>query len=212
MIFQPFPCPPFATNTYVVACPSTKRAIVIDPAPGATPLVAKYIKDNNFLLEKIVLTHSHWDHIADVAPLKKEFNVPVYVHPLDRQNLETPGSDRLSPMVPVEGVIGAQSLEESDLIHVGEVCFRILHTPGHSPGGICLYCEAEQILFSGDTLFKGTIGNLTLPTADAPSMWLSLKKLSALPAETKVYPGHGGSTTIGRETWLARAEDVFGNS
>lgn len=212
MIIQAFPCKPYSTNAYVVACRATRKAAVIDPAPGSTPLLTKYIHDNKFTLDQILLTHSHWDHIADVAPLKKIFPVPVYVHPTDKPNLEVPGSDGLPLMMHIEGVSDALLLREGDIINVGEIGFSIIHTPGHTPGGVCLYCEKEGILFSGDTLFKGTIGNLSLPTADAQSMWKSLRKLSLLPPATKVYPGHGVSTKIGDEAWLSKAQNVFGSN
>ncbi len=86
---------------------------------------------------------------------------------------------------------------------------KVIHTPGHSPGGVCFYLPSEKILFSGDTLFRGTIGNLSLPTARPDLMWDSLKKLAALPPETKVYPGHGGPTTISAEKWIAHAKGKF---
>ncbi len=102
-------------------------------------------------------------------------------------------------------------LEEGDRISIGEIAFTVISTPGHSPGCVCFYCEKEHILFSGDTLFKGTIGNLTFPTSVPDEMWPSLDKLAALPPETKVYPGHGPSTTIGDESWLPRARKLFTN-
>lgn len=211
MIIQAFPCQPFGTNAYVVACPATRLAVAIDPAPQATPLLVKYLVGNLFELEKILLTHSHWDHIADVAALKRIFDVPVYVHSSDRANLETPGADGLPLLMPIEGVTGSLSLDDGASISVGGINFKVIHTPGHTPGGICLYCEKEGILFTGDTLFKGTIGNLSFPTSSPESMWASLHKLAALPPETKVYPGHGAPTTIGKESWLKRAEDIFGD-
>lgn len=205
MIIQIFPCPPYATNAYVVGCPKTRFAAVIDPAPQATPLVVQWLSDHSFTLDKIILTHSHWDHIADVAPLKKIFDVPVFVHQFDRGNLEHPGSDGLPLVVPVEAVSGALSMAEGETIKVGDINFKIIHTPGHTPGGVCLFCEEEGILFSGDTLFQGAIGNLSLPTGDPQAMWGSLRKLGTLPPETKVYPGHGPTTTVQAEKrWLNR--------
>lgn len=211
MIIQAFSCGPFATNAYVIACQKTKSAAVLDPSPGSLPLLFQYLQDNGLLIEKIILTHSHWDHIADAAALQKKCSVPVYVHPLDKGNLEFPGSDCLPLMQPIEAVFGALPLEENEVISLGEIELRVLHTPGHSPGGICLFCEKEGILFSGDTLFKGTMGSISLPTANATAMWNSLHKLSYLPAATKVYPGHGPSTKIGDETWLSQAERIFGD-
>lgn len=211
MIIQAYSCLPLSTNAYVVICLATRKAAVIDPAHESTPLIIECLKEKEASLEKIFLTHSHWDHIADVANLKKQIDVPVYVHPLDRGNLEKPGSDRLPLMMQITGVPDALSFEDGDVISVGELNFRVIHTPGHSPGGVCLYCEEKGVLFSGDTLFKGSIGTLSLPTGHAPSMWASLKKLSLLPPETKVYPGHGVRTKIQKESWLVKAEKVFGS-
>ena len=162
-----------------------------------------------FGLEKIVLTHSHWDHIGDVAVVKEKYDVPVLIHQDDAQNLERPGSDGLPLFFPVPGVKPTTFLKEGDLIEVGKMTFKVIHTPGHSPGGICLYDKESGVLISGDTLFKGSIGNLSLPTAEPEKMWKSLEKLNALPKETQVFPGHGPATTLQGEPWLSRAKEVF---
>jgi glyoxylase-like metal-dependent hydrolase (beta-lactamase superfamily II) len=102
-------------------------------------------------------------------------------------------------------------MQEGDQIPVGHLNFSVMHTPGHTPGGVCFYEPQQGILFSGDTLFKGTIGNLSFPTCQPDEMWPSLEKLSRLPRATQVYPGHGPATTIKQENWLGRAKDIFGN-
>ena len=109
----------------------------------------------------------------------------------------------------IDGVEPAGLLKEGDTFFIGESHWKVLHTPGHTPGGICLYCEDEQLLISGDTLFKGCMGRLDIPTGEPARMWASLKKLSTLPKETEVFPGHGWPTTIGQENWLANAEQIF---
>ena len=112
---------------------------------------------------------------------------------------------------PIEGVKPDKFLSEGDTVDAGELHFRVIHTPGHTPGGICLHDPHASLLISGDTLFQGSIGNLSFPGADAEAMWTSLDKLAALPPETKVYPGHGEATTIGAEHWLPRAREIFGS-
>lgn len=159
----------------------------------------------------ILITHSHWDHICDAAKLKAQYRAPVFVHPLDLANLENPGSDGLPLMFNIEGVLPDKFLNEGDIVELGDLRFEVIHTPGHSPGGICLYNKEHGILFSGDTLFKGSIGNLSFPTANPTEMWKSLAKLAKLVPETVVYPGHGLPTTIGKESWLERAEEIFGS-
>jgi hydroxyacylglutathione hydrolase len=209
-LIEVFPSGPLDTNAYVVCCPQTLQAGIIDPAPQSADAIIEYLKQNQCVPKKILLTHSHWDHIADTAMLKKTFNIPVGIHPLDRSNLENPGSDRLPFRLSIESVRPDFLMVEGDLIDIGNLQFEVIHTPGHTPGGICLYCKEMQILFSGDTLFQGTIGKLTLPTGQPELMWNSLDKLSKLPKETQVLPGHGPSTTIGKESWLKEARNYFG--
>lgn len=210
MIIQTFPSGPYATNAYVVACEKTKKAVIVDPSPGSFEAVWAYIAQKQLIPDKILLTHSHWDHIADVAKCKRAYGIPVWVHALDKQNMETPGSDRLSGSQGIEGVQVEHSVEDGERFFVGELEFTTIHTPGHTPGGVCYYLPQAKILLSGDTLFRGSIGRVDLPTGEAALMWLSLKKLAALPKETVVYPGHGPQTTIGKESWLAYAEEHFG--
>lgn len=205
-----FPSGPFETNAYIVACSETREAAIIDPAPDSKELIVKAIADKQLKPTKIILTHSHWDHIADVVPLSELFGLPVLIHSEDAPNLMHPGQDQLPCWITIQGKQPDQLLKDGDTISIGKSEWRVIHTPGHSPGSICLFCEKEKILLSGDTLFKKSIGNLSFPTSEPERMWPSLTKLSLLPAETQVYPGHGESTTIGAEKWLARAKQIFG--
>lgn len=212
MLTQTIPSGPFATNAYIVACENTRQAAIIDPAPDSAKAIVNTLTEKQLTPVAIWLTHSHWDHIADVAPLKKTYNIPVFVHVEDAPNLQDPGTDLLPCWIAIEGVENFTPIEEGSLVNVGDLTFRVIHTPGHTPGGVCFYNPENNVLFSGDTLFKGTIGNLSFATSRPHLMWPSLKKLALLPADTKVYPGHGPRTTIGAEAWLNRAEEIFGNS
>jgi hydroxyacylglutathione hydrolase len=158
----------------------------------------------------ILLTHSHWDHTAEVSLLKEQLQVPIYIHKEDVKNLEEPGSDRLPLLYPIRAVKPDDYLYDGQILMVGELAIEVIHTPGHTPGGVCFYLKQQKALFSGDTLFKGTIGNLSFPTARPKLMWASLERLAKLPKDTKVYPGHGPATTIGAEEWLSNAEEYFG--
>lgn len=211
MIIQTFPSGPFATNTYVVVCASTKVAAIIDSAPDCCEAVSSFVDSHQFKPMALFLTHSHWDHIADAAAFKAKYKLPIFIHSLDAKNLESPGSDGLPCWLNIQGITPTHLINEGDSIPIGNLNFKVIHTPGHTPGGVCFYCPEEEILFSGDTLFKGTIGNLSFPTARPSLMWPSLAKLAELPQETTVYPGHGEKTTIGSEKWLARAQEIFGN-
>jgi hydroxyacylglutathione hydrolase len=207
MKIQAFPSGPFETNAYIIACEETNQAVIVDPAPDSAAIIKTYLSKNQFTPQKILLTHSHWDHIADVATLKDYYKIPVFVHPLDTPNLESPGADSLPCWITIEGVKPDGFLNENDVIAIGNNSFSVLHTPGHSPGSLCLYCKKANILISGDTLFRGSMGNISFPTSQPDLMWISLDKLAKLPPNTIVYPGHGPSTTIGKETWLSRQKN-----
>jgi hydroxyacylglutathione hydrolase len=211
MNIQAFPSGFFETNAYVVSDPATLQAIIIDPAPDSAQKIISYLTEHQLTPTKILLTHTHWDHIADTAKIKEKYLIPVYVHAFDVPNLENPGSDGLPCWISIEGVVPEHLIKEGEKIQVGNITFEVIETPGHTPGGVCFYCKNENVLFSGDTLFKGTIGNLSFPTARPHLMWQSLSKLAKLPPDTRVFPGHGPKTTIGSEHWLERAEDVFGD-
>ncbi|NGX57120.1 MAG: putative metallo-hydrolase [Chlamydiae bacterium] len=210
MIIKAILSGPFETNAYVIGCPATKEAAIVDPAPESTSAVVAFLKKENLKPIKILLTHTHWDHIADIPILRNEYDLPIYVHERDAQNLRQPGSDGLPLFGAMESIEPEHLLKEGDQVSVGDLNFRVIHTPGHTPGGICFYEENKGILISGDTLFKGTIGNLSFPTASPDDMWDSLKKLNDLPPETKIYPGHGLETTIEEESWLPNAKQYFG--
>lgn len=204
-----FPSGPFSTNAYLVYCSKTNEAAIIDPAPESKELLIQELNEKNLQLKAYYLTHSHWDHFGDLFALSKEYPAPIWVHPLDQPNLESPGADGLPMFVHIQGVKVTHTFEEGQTLSLGALEFKVLHTPGHSPGGVCFYFEQEKVLFSGDTLFKGSIGNLSFPTSNANQMWKSLEKLSKLPLETQVYPGHGEATTLKEETWLKNAQKIF---
>ncbi len=210
MFLKAFPSGPLDTNAYIVACPQTRQAAIVDPAPDSYERLIAFIQEGNLAPVAILLTHSHWDHIADVKAIKIKYSIPVSIHPLDAPNLKNPGADGLPCWLDIPGVVADRLIKEGDVIAIGNLTFKVIETPGHTPGGVCFYCSDEGILLSGDTLFKGTIGNVSFPTSRPDLMWESLRKLSLLPKGTRVYPGHGSSTTIGDENWLSRAEEVFG--
>jgi glyoxylase-like metal-dependent hydrolase (beta-lactamase superfamily II) len=185
---------PYATNTYYLACPKTGVAVVIDPALGAFKQL-KELPAPSFIL----LTHSHFDHIADLAPLKDWSRAPVYVHQLDEPNLRHPGTDGLPLPFLVPPSSGDILLGGGEKLQIGELSIHVMGTPGHSPGGICYYLPSEATVFTGDTLFAGSYGRFDFPTSSASSLLASLKTLLLLPPETTVLPGHGEETTIGRE-------------
>ncbi len=210
MIVQKFTSGPRETNAYVLGCSKTKKAIVIDPAPGSFDALQSFLKKNQLTLTQIYLTHSHFDHIGDLARLQKEYEIPVFVHEKDAGNVLNPGSDGLPLLMEISPAKVDGYLKEKQEIEIGFLKMQVIETPGHSPGGVCFYIPEQHVIFSGDTLFQGAMGNLSLPTAKAEDMWVSLEKLSHLPKETVVYPGHGPKTTIGQERWMTKAKEIFG--
>ncbi len=207
MILKSFPCGPIETNALLLACDSSKEAAIIDAPQGCLGVLEKVIQELGLHVKMILLTHSHWDHIAGLEELKKRFNAPVYVHMDDAANVETPGADALPLYFPIGGVIPDVYLNEGPSLSLGSLKIQVIHTPGHTPGCVCFYIEKEHVLVSGDTLFRGSMGRLDLPTGQPEKMGDSLRKLSRLPADTQVYPGHGPTTTIGRESWLTHPEE-----
>lgn len=210
MILEVFSSGPADTNSILLGCSKTLKGAIIDAPFESVDHQMLRAQDLSLRIEKCLLTHSHWDHIAEAEILKNEFGIPLYIHEEDVQNLIDPGSDRLPHFFPIKGVHPDHFLFNGEIIQLGDLNIQVIHTPGHTPGGVCFYLPQEKVLISGDTLFRGTIGNLSFPTARPRLMWESLKTLSKLPKETRVIPGHGGETTIGRETWLKDAESTFG--
>nr|NGX57047.1 putative metallo-hydrolase [Candidatus Anoxychlamydiales bacterium] len=184
----------------------TKLSCVVDPSFGSSNDIISYVKKNNLKLDKILLTHSHYDHIADVKSLKDQLDPSIYIHKLDSKNLIDPGSDKTFSMFHIDGIDPDFFIKENDLINIGDIIFRVIHTPGHTPGGVCYLIEKDNILFSGDTLFKGSYGRVDFPGSDKELMIDSLVKLSKLNPNTTVYPGHGSKTTIEEESWLKNAK------
>jgi hydroxyacylglutathione hydrolase len=210
VLLRCFPSGPALTNTYVVADHPGGVAAIIDPASGSSRSVLTAIKEDHLTVQQIWITHSHWDHIVDAAVLAGQLQVGVWVHQEDAGNLREPGSDGLPLRIPVVAVEPSHFFSDGDELGLGSLRFKVIHTPGHTPGGVCFYEQGEGILFSGDTLFRGSIGNLSFPTSEPERMWSSLDQLAKLPPDTTVYPGHGEPTTIGRESWLSRAREHFG--
>lgn len=192
---------PVSTNTYLLFCPSTRFGAIIDLPFGSADAWIEWIKENQITLKFILLTHSHWDHIAEAAIFQQKTNVPLYVHGEDQDNLRAPGSDRLPRPKSFPGTEPTGLLTDGQLISLGELSIRVIHTPGHTPGSVCFYLEETPtpILISGDTLFQGSIGNLSFPTSCPDRMWGSLKKLAELPPHTQIFPGHGDPSTIEQE-------------
>lgn len=198
-IFDHRPVGPLACNCYIVGDPETKQAVLIDPGGDADAL-AQTIAEKGLTITAIVATHAHFDHVMAAERLRDLTGAPFYLHDEDKpvlQWLEESGrlflGVELGPPPDVD--TGAA---EGDRIAAGAVELEVVHTPGHSPGSISLV--GDGVIFSGDTLFAGSIGRTDLPGGDQQALLDTVRaKLFELPDETPVYPGHGPATTIGEE-------------
>lgn len=199
-----------AVYCYIVGCPRTKEALVIDPAGDEDGIVCR-IKDKGYHLKYIVNTHGHADHTCGNARVQELTGAKVVMHKLDEQLFNSAEGKAMSrqwgfsPSPPSD-----MQVEDGDKIVVGDISLQVIHTPGHSPGGMCLLGEGH--VFTGDTLFVGGIGRTDLPGASRSEFMISIKeRLLTLPDDTIVWPGHNygftPSSTIGYEKktnpWLS---------
>lgn len=188
------------TNCYIVFDEESKEIMVIDPA-GDVDKISEMIDILKGKLKYILLTHCHGDHIAGVNELKNRCGGKIVIHRFDAEGLNNTDINLATYIGLDEIKLEADSrLDDGDLLHLGNLEFKIIHTPGHTAGGICVYCEEEKMLFSGDTLFRGTWGRTDTPTGNFEDIMSSIeKKLMTLPDETICYPGHGKATMIKEE-------------
>lgn len=198
MIVKQLPMAPLENFSYIVGCPETRTAVVIDPGEDVDT-IAEAARSDHLIIRYIFNTHHHWDHIAGNSALKNSTGAELVMHALEDDIVQgrvpkiNPGS-RTSPPADIR-------IEGQKTFTVGRIAFDIFFTPGHTPGGMCLHAEGH--LLTGDTLFVGDSGRTDLPGGHRPTLGASIRKLMRLPDETVVWPGHdyGSSpqSTIGRE-------------
>jgi len=191
---------PFAENCFLVADPTTKKAIVIDPGDEHERVV-KIVEQAAVTVVEIVNTHGHIDHAGSVAPLKRALKVPFAIHPADRPWLENlAASAAMFGLPPKETPDVDRELAHDQALQVGDVTGRVLHTPGHTEGGCCLYFPDQKVVFVGDTLFAGSIGRTDLPGGSMSTLMKSIREqLLNLGDDVVVFSGHGPETNIGTE-------------
>jgi glyoxylase-like metal-dependent hydrolase (beta-lactamase superfamily II) len=194
---------PIETNCYVVACEKTREAIVVDPGFGKSEAKAfiDEIKERGLKVKYIVNTHGHDDHTSGNTALKEATNARVLIHEADAHMLTPLSTNRQKARNNNSKYPAAdQLLKEGDIIEIGDIKLTVIHTPGHTKGSISLHSQSENVVFTGDTLFAQSIGRTDFPGGSYTDIMRSLKtKLVKLPDQTVVYPGHGETTTIGKE-------------
>lgn len=204
MIFHRFILGSFVTNCYLAADEDTKNAILFD-APADADKILDYLKKNDLILKKVFLTHSHFDHILALQEVIDATNAELLLHKEEEKYLKNPelnlAGEHCDKLSTPENY---QLLSDGDELALDSISIKVIHTPGHTQGSTCYF--VNDILISGDTLFSGSIGRTDFPLGSFDDIISSIKnKLMLLDDETKVYPGHGFSTTIGKQ----RKENPF---
>jgi hydroxyacylglutathione hydrolase len=191
---------PFYSNCHLLHLPQTKDVLLIDPGDEPDILIANLTAAKAQPVAALI-THAHLDHIGGLSGLYQVHPLEILLHPADLplyRCLQDQG--RRFGILFNEPPTAVRLVEDDQEIRFGNLSLRALHTPGHTPGGLCWYIPEEKILFSGDTLFAGSIGRTDLEGGDEEQLLNSIrKKLLTLPDETRIFPGHGPQTTVGRE-------------
>lgn len=194
---------PLETNAYLVIDPATRAALLIDTPPETHAEIVRLVGEHGVTVERIVLTHAHWDHIVDALALRDALKAPLLSHPDADARLQSPGSKSAEMPYTIDPITTDGHLQEGDTVSLGEHTFDVYHLPGHDPAHIVLYSADDAVMFGGDVLFPGGHGTTEVPGADQATMDRSIARLLELPDDVTVYPGHGVGTTLGAEhAWM----------
>lgn len=210
MFVDGFPAGPPGTNCWVIAPGPGEQCVVVDPGIHVTARLDEILAEHRLHPVAVLLTHGHIDHTFSVVPVCDARDVPAYVHPDDRGQLTdpwsaigvAPGTLMYGTSLPAAEPSDVREIADGDGIELAGLRFEVRHAPGHTPGSVAFGLAAPDapLFFSGDLLFQGTIGRCDLPGGSEPDMFDSLARVVLpLPDETVVHPGHGPSTTVGRE-------------
>jgi len=197
MIVKSITVGPLEVNTFLIGDPGSSEALLIDPGDEPDRII-DLLRSEDLRLKQIICTHAHFDHVGAIPEIKKETGAAILIHKDEAEIYEAArdmaafwGYD-IDPLPAPDGF-----LEEGDSVSVGDLSFKVIHTPGHSPGGLCLY--GNGVVITGDTLFAGSVGRTDFPGGDINKLKESFRRLMELPDDTEVLPGHGPRSAIGIE-------------
>jgi glyoxylase-like metal-dependent hydrolase (beta-lactamase superfamily II) len=196
-----YPLPPLGTNAYLLAAPGREDAVLIDAPPDAWTAIAPQLAKSKRKLAAVLLTHGHWDHMADAAACQAAA-VAIYAHEADREWIEKP---MMQADFMIEGIEIAPArvdhfLKQGQILEVAGLRFEVREVPGHAPGNVLFYSAEMEAAFVGDVIFAGSVGRADLPGGDWDILENSIRtQVYTLPADTIIYPGHGPATTVARE-------------
>jgi len=197
MIIRTLAVGPMQANCYILECEETRAAMVIDPGDDSA-LILSVLDEHELQLKLIVNTHAHIDHIAANSDLKEKTSALLCIHAADADMLVNPQKN-LSFFIgkPVSSPAADKLLADGDVLEAGTLRLKVIHTPGHSPGSICLL--GDSCIITGDLLFAGGIGRYDFPGSSYEELVKSLRKVMLLDDDLIIYPGHGPTSTIGEE-------------
>lgn len=201
MNIESFELGPIGTNAFLLWKDGNEDAILIDAPHGAWTAISSFLKQKGLKLKGLILTHGHWDHIADAKKFQ-DAGIPIYAHKGDKGWIEDPSpmNALLPPELHFKGVKVDHLVNQGDVLKFFGMDFEVRHVPGHAPGNILLYNAVDGVVFSGDVIFSGSVGRYDLPGGDPSILMQSIKtQIYTLPEDTVLYVGHGPTTTVKEE-------------
>ena len=196
-----FELPPLGTNAYLLFAPGRDDAVLVDAPPGALAAVSPSLAKNGRRLAAVLLTHGHWDHMADAAACRAA-GAEIYAHADDREWIENPmmQADFMIPGIEIEPVKVDYFIKPGKILEIAGLRFEVRHVPGHAPGNVLFYRVEDKAAFVGDVIFAGSVGRSDLPGGDRAQLENSIRtQVYTLPNDTVIYPGHGPATTVAEE-------------
>lgn len=188
-----------STNCYIIMHKETKQALIVDPA-DRLDVISQMVTLMQAKPCAVLLTHGHFDHMSEAGAVKKKYDIPIYAHEAEAQLLAEPALNLSGSWAIPVSLTADVLVRDGQELSLAGFSIKVLHTPGHTPGGCCYYIADEKVLFSGDTLFYCSVGRTDFPGSSSRQMQESLNRLlTELPEDTDVLPGHGDCTTIGFE-------------